>query len=156
MCAGSPWCLPEEESLHYYQVRPHGYHHTTHCIYVRTYQLLSGYCIGPECTKCTVCVHACTYVCASVDSVSGTQWTSVQRTLPAAPLTQSCEHTYIQSTSELRILLHYEHTAGVCYRVVPWCTLGQTPSARVLGCCTVSCVAVSLCTCVCFVMSYSH
>ena len=62
-------------------------------------------------------VHVCTYVCASVDSVLGTQWTSVQYTLSAAPLTQSCLHTYIQSTSELRLLLHYEHTAGICYTV---------------------------------------
>ena len=94
MCAGFLWCLPEGESPHYYQVRPHRYHHTSLHIhtYIHTYKLLSGYGIGPVCTKCTVC--ACLYVCASVDSVLGTQWTSVQRKLPAAPLTQSCTHTY--------------------------------------------------------------
>ena len=63
MCAGSLWCLPEGESPHYYQVRPHGYHHTSLHVhtYVRTNSSLVMALVlyAPSVQY----VHVCTYVC---------------------------------------------------------------------------------------------
>ena len=88
---------------------------TSHCIYIRTYVQTPLWLWHWSCMHQVYSMCMSVRMCLCGFCVGHTVDLCTKKT--ACCSTYSELHTYIQSTSELRVLLHYEHIAGVCYRV---------------------------------------